>query len=199
MKQVKICGLSREEDISYVNMYQPQYIGFVFAPSKRQITLEQAITLKKLLSPNILAVGVFVNEDIEKVVEIVESGCIDLIQLHGQEDKTYIQTIKDRCDTKLIKAINVVTKEDVKDIDYDVDYYLLDGASSGSGQVFDWKDIKEVNKPYFLAGGISLENIGEALQVSSYGIDISSGVETNGTKDKEKVKEIVRRVQDESR
>lgn len=199
MKQIKICGLSRTQDIVYVNTYQPQYVGFVFAPSKRQITIEKAKELKALLLPTISAVGVFVNEDIEKIVEVVNSGCIDMIQLHGQEDASYIQELKTRCNKKIIKAINVKSKEDLENIDYDVDYYLLDGAHSGSGKTFCWEDIPTLDKPYFLAGGISLENINTALTIPSYGIDTSSGVETDGKKDKEKIKQFIRRIQDESR
>ncbi|MFV0395048.1 MAG: phosphoribosylanthranilate isomerase [Coprobacillaceae bacterium] len=199
MKQIKICGLSRKEDIKYVNKYKPQYIGIVFANSKRQVTLEQAKYLYDLLDSDIIAVGVFVNEELNRVVEIVNSGCIDIVQLHGQEDADYIQKLKQQCTIKIIKAINVKQKEDMKNIHYDVDYYLLDGATSGSGESFDWSYITTLDKPYFLAGGISLDNLDKALLVPSYGIDISSGVETNSSKDEKKIKEVIRRIRNESR
>lgn len=194
MKQVKICGLSRKEDIAYVNAYQPQYIGFVFAKSKRQVTLEKAKQLYALLNPKIQAVGVFVNEDIDRIVDIVNSQCINLVQLHGQETESYIDELKKKVSIPLIKAINVSSIEDIKDIHYDVDYYLLDGARSGSGETFDWSFISMLDKPYFLAGGLSIKNIEEALWIPSYGIDISSGVETEGKKDRKKIEEILRRV-----
>lgn len=199
MKGVKICGLTREEDIQYVNTYKPEYIGFVFAKSKRQVTMAKALQLKKKLDPTIQAVGVFVNEDISTVLKVITSGCIDMVQLHGQEDATYIQKLKEHSTIPLMKAINVTTKEDIKNISYDVDYYVLDGANSGCGETFDWRYIKEIDKPYFLAGGIGLENINEAMKIPSYGIDVSSGVETKGIKDQEKIKELIRRIRNESR
>lgn len=199
MKQVKICGLFREEDIQYVNTYQPQYIGFVFAQSKRQVTLEKAKYLRSLLVPNIKAVGVFVNEEIDRLVAVSEYVDLDVVQLHGQEDNEYIQQLKKRISIPVIKAIAIKNKEDIQNINYDVDFYLLDGAKSGSGEPFDWRYIKRLNKPYFLAGGISLGNIEEAMQIPSYGIDVSSGVETNQVKDQKKIQELIRRIKDESR
>ena len=188
MKAIKICGLSRIEDIEYVNEYKPEYIGFVFAKSSRQVTMEQAKQLKKLLNPLIKAVGVFVDEKITNIIEIIKNGCIDIIQLHGKEDHQYIKELKKQTNLPIIKAISL---EETTVLDFDVEYYLLDSKVPGSGRSFDWSTIKEINTPFFLAGGISMDNLQEALLVNSYGIDISSGVETEGKKDRKKIEAVI--------
>lgn len=190
---IKICGLSRKEDIMYVNEVKPDYIGFVFAKSRRQVNLQQAKELKQLLDKNILAVGVFVDEDIEKIAEIVNQGIIDMIQLHGHEDQAYIDELNTYVHCPIIKALRVKNKESFVTYQH-IDYYLLDGCQPGSGQSFDWNDIPIFNHPFFLAGGICLDNIDEALKVPCFAVDVSSGVETNGHKDLKKIKELVRRV-----
>lgn len=195
--KIKICGLFREEDIAYVNEVKPDYVGFVFAKSKRQVTYQQAKHLKSLLSKDIKAVGVFVDENIDFIEKLVNDHIINMVQLHGQEDESYINNLK-KINTTIIKAIQVKEKKDL-DISYDVDYYLLDNKIAGSGETFDWNLIKQMNKPIFLAGGICLDNIDEALLIDVYALDVSSGAETNGVKDYTKIKEIVRRVRDEQR
>ncbi len=196
--KIKICGLFREEDIQYVNEVKPDYIGFVFAKSKRQVTYQQASKLRQLLNKDIKAVGVFVNEDINFIVKLVNNHIIDIIQLHGSENDDYISRIKNQTDVPIIKAIKVSCADDLN-VNYNVDYYLLDNKVSGSGKSFDWSLIKKMDKPVFLAGGISLENIDQAIDIADYGIDVSSGVETNGIKDFNKIKEIVRRVRNGKR
>jgi phosphoribosylanthranilate isomerase len=196
--KIKICGLFREEDIAYVNEVKPDYVGFVFAKSKRQVTYQQAKHLKSLLSKDIKAVGVFVDENIGFIEKLVNDHIIDMVQLHGHEDEAYINNLKQKINTIIIKAIQVNEKKDL-DISYDVDYYLLDNKIAGSGETFDWNLIKQMNKPIFLAGGICLDNIDEALLIDVYALDVSSGAETNGVKDYTKIKEIVRRVRDEQR
>ena len=181
MKKIKICGLKRSEDVDYVNTYQPDYVGFVFAGKKRKITYDQAKELKK---------------DISFVEKLVKNDVIDLVQLHGQETNEYIKILKQKIDVPIIKAIQI-KNDDSFNVDYDVDYYLFDHGSGGTGESFDWSMLKEVNKPVFLAGGINLSNIDEALKMNVYGLDVSSGVETDGFKDREKIKEIVRRVRNE--
>ena len=173
MKKIKICGLKRSEDVDYVNTYQPDYVGFVFAGKKRKITYDQAKELKK---------------------DLLSS--IQVVQLHGQETNEYIKILKQKIDVPIIKAIQI-KNDDSFNVDYDVDYYLFDHGSGGTGESFDWSMLKEVNKPVFLAGGINLSNIDEALKMNVYGLDVSSGVETDGFKDREKIKEIVRRVRNE--
>lgn len=190
--KIKICGLKRLEDIDYVNLYKPDYAGFVFAGTKRKISFEFAGELKKRLSRDIKSVGVFVDEDIKNVVSLVNDQIIDMVQLHGNEDDLYIKTLKQYIDIPIIKAIKVKNEKSLQ-IHLDVDYYLLDNINAGSGECFDWSLIKQLDKPVFLAGGISLDNIDQALKQNVYALDISSGVETDGIKDKDKIKEIIRR------
>lgn len=189
--KIKICGLFREEDITYVNKYKPDYIGFVFAKSQRQVTKNQAYILKQLLDSKIKAVGVFVNAPIALIREIVQDHIIDLIQLHGQEDEEYIKALKEVVDVPIIKAIRV-GKDEMKS--YDVDYYLLDGMKPGSGQSFNWSQIQELDHPIFLAGGISMNNIHNALKTNVYALDLSSGVEKQGVKNEALIKEVIRSV-----
>ena len=194
MKKIKICGLKRREDIEYVNKYQPDYIGFVFAGKKRKLTYDQVVDLKKYLTSSIQVVGVFVNEDISFVEKLVKEHVIDLVQLHGQEDQKYIQALKEKVDVSIIKAIQI-KNEDSFNEHYDVDLY--DHGTGGTGESFDWSMLKEVDKPVFLAGGINLLNVDDALKKNVYALDVSSGVETDGFKDEKKIKKIVRRVRNE--
>lgn len=188
MIAIKICGLSRIEDIEYVNIYKPEYIGFVFTKSKRQIDRQKAKQLKKILDSNIKAVGVFVDEKINTIMDIVKDGSIDMIQLHGHEEHQYINELKKQTNLPIIKAISL---EETNLLNYDVEYYLLDSKVPGSGKSFDWTIIKEVNKPFFLAGGITIDNLQTALTINSYGIDVSSGVETEGKKDRKKIEAMI--------
>ena len=196
MKKIKICGLKRREDIEYVNKYQPDYIGFVFAGKKRKLTYDQVVDLKKYLTSSIQVVGVFVNEDISFVEKLVKEHVIDLVQLHGQEDQKYIQALKEKVDVSIIKAIQIKNDDSFNE-HYDVDYYLYDHGTGGTGESFDWSMLKEVDKPVFLAGGINLLNVDDALKKNVYALDVSSGVETDGFKDEKKIKKIVRRVRNE--
>ena len=196
MKKIKICGLKRREDIEYVNKYQPDYIGFVFAGKKRKLTYDQVVDLKKYLTSSIQVVGVFVNEDISFVEKLVKEHVIDLVQLHGQENQKYIQALKEKVDVSIIKAIQIKNENSFNE-HYDVDYYLYDHGTGGTGESFDWSMLKEVDKPVFLAGGINLLNIDDALKKNVYALDVSSGVETDGFKDEKKIKKIVRRVRNE--
>lgn len=194
--KIKICGLTREYDIDFVNEARPDYIGFVFAKSKRQVSHKQAHLLKNKLDEGIIAVGVFVDEDPIFIERLVNNGTIDMVQLHGTEDNNYIQKLRDRVACKIIKALNP------KDFNkYDVDYLLYDSGAGGTGKPFDWDTINNTpDRPFFLAGGLNIQNIDEARsRVNPYGVDISSGVEINGYKDKNKILEIVRRVHDEKR
>lgn len=190
--KVKICGLSRECDILYANELMPDYIGFVFAKSRRQVSMEKAYALKSKLDEGIKAVGVFVNEPIETVEKIVSEEIIDIIQLHGNEDETYITELRKHTDKQVIKAYRVDTEEDIKIAKKTVaDMILLDNGSGGTGRCFDWKLISELSMPYFLAGGINTENVSQALSMKPYAIDVSSGVENDGVKDFDKMKKIV--------
>jgi len=188
--KIKICGLSRVCDIDYVNEALPDYAGFVFAESKRKITEEKAFTLKQGLSSSIKSVGVFVNHDISFIRNLLNRGIIDIVQLHGQEDEEYISGI----DAPVIKTVRIGEK-----LDYQADYFLFDSIMPGSGKTFDWSLIPKTEKPFFLAGGINIGNIAEAMKINPYAIDICSGVETDGSKDRDKILEIVRSVRSGSR
>ena len=192
--KIKICGLFRDCDIDYVNEAKPDFAGFVFAKSHRQVSIETAQKLKNKLDKNILSVGVFVNEDINKIVEICNKNIIDFIQLHGDEDDNYISKLKKVCSKKTIKAIKVKTGEDIiRWRNCQADWLMFD-AGMGEGKAFDWNLIKEFIRPYFLAGGINETNIEQAMKLNPYCIDVSSGVETNKVKDKDKILNIVRRI-----
>ena len=197
--KIKICGLFRNQDIDYVNAYQPDYIGFVFAKSKRQVTYQLAKQLKQQLDPNILAVGVFVDSNLDIIEKLADDKIIDLVQLHGNEDVAYIRQLKKRIQLPIIKAIKMSNNVDLKKLNYPVDYYLLDNVVSGSGQTFNWSLIKEIDKPFFLAGGLNLNNLDQALKIKAYGLDLSSGVETDGCKDRNKIEQVVRRVKNGNR
>ncbi|OCN06291.1 N-(5'-phosphoribosyl)anthranilate isomerase [Erysipelotrichaceae bacterium MTC7] len=190
MKAIKICGLQRKEDMYIINRFPITHIGFVFAPSKRQVSFEQASLLKGMLRPSIQAVGVFVDEKVELIEKLVHHKVIDMVQLHGKEDENYIKELKQRIKVPIIKAICIDQVVD-QHLHYDVDYYLLDAKHPGSGKQFDWSLIPKLDKPTFLAGGICKDNIEQAIALCDYGVDISSGVESCGCKDKEKIKEIM--------
>ena len=193
MKKVKICGLRRPEDIQMVNRLKPDYAGFVFAASSRQVTISQAEKLSGLLDSDICPVGVFVNEDPEIVAKIAESGIIRLIQLHGEEDAEYIQELKKKAGRLVMKAVRVKDTEAILEAEQlPCDYLLLDtyvkGQYGGSGQGFDRSLIPELKKPYLLAGGLNPDNVAQALkECRAFGADVSSAVETEGYKDEKKI------------
>lgn len=197
MTQIKICGLTRIEDIKTVNRWKPDYIGFVFAKSHRQITADQAGILKEKLLPEIKSVGVFVNESMESIVNLCNAGIIDIVQLHGDEKEDYMKELKKLVTCPIIKAVSVQSKEQIVCSEkLSCDYLLLDtyqiGNHGGSGISFDHSLIPALEKPHFLAGGLNLSNITEVIQTNHpYGVDISSGVETDGFKDENKIKTII--------
>jgi len=194
MTKVKLCGLRREEDIKAANELWPDYIGFVFAEkSRRAVTRETAARLKALLAPGIPAVGVFVNAQPETVAYLLEDGIIDLAQLHGQEDVDYIARLRALTDRPVIQAIRVRTAEDAKRAEQSpADFILLD-AGAGDGKTFEWELAESVARPYFLAGGLTPGNAGEAVaRLHPFALDVSSGIETDGVKDPEKMREFMR-------
>lgn len=199
MVKIKICGLSLLCDIEAVNEIKPEYIGFVFAESRRRVTPAQAEKLRTELSPDIMPVGVFVNETVEKIIPLIRNGIIDAVQLHGDETEKYIETLKSLTDKPVIKAISVLKAGDVqKWTDTCADYLLLDSKGGGTGQSFDWDVIGEVHREFFLAGGLNFENIQSAvLKTKPFAVDVSGGVETDGVKDREKIISIIRRVRNE--
>ena len=200
MTKIKICGLSRTEDIDMVNEFLPDYVGFVFAKSRRQVSAEQAKELKKRLRPEIKAVGVFVNEKPENIAKIANQGIIDLIQIHGDEDAAYCRQLRNLTPAAIIKAVRVEDEGDLAGIEeFDCDYYLFDTLSSqqygGTGKAFDHSILynKEIKKPFFVAGGLNQDNVAAVIEViKPFGVDTSGGVETDGIKDVNKIKEFTK-------
>ena len=189
MTKIKFCGLTRASDIDAANELRPEYVGFVFAPkSKRYITPERAAELKSRLEAGIKAVGVFVNDDLYHVAELLNRGVIDIGQLHGSEDEEYIGQLRQLTGKPVIRAFRIKTAEDVAEAEKcTADHVLLD-SGAGTGEVFDWKLIKNMKRPYFLAGGLSPDNVENAVeQLTPYAVDVSSGIETDGVKDKVKM------------
>lgn len=196
-------------DIEYANRVKPDFVGFIFANTRRKISAAQAKQFREALDAEIPAVGVFVNEDISVITSLMQNGCIDLIQLHGEEDADYIRRLREVCDVPVIKAVKVQTVEQIRQAAaLPVDYLLLDtyrkGVLGGTGEAFDWELLREAKaaagdaaegelfgKPYFLAGGLHAGNLREAAALGSYGLDISSGIETDGSKDFDKMVEVV--------
>ena len=199
MTKIKLCGLSRPCDILTANELKPEYIGFVFAPkSKRYIDPQKAAQLKELLSSDIRAVGVFVDEAPDTVAALLNSGVIDIAQLHGSEDEAYIQRLRQRTDQPIIKAFQIKTYHDLAEAEAcTADHILLD-SGAGTGNVFDWSVLQDVKRPYFLAGGLSPDNVGDAVRLlHPYAVDVSSGIETDGRKDEEKAAAFIAAVRKE--
>ncbi len=195
MVKIKICGIKRLEDIEIVNKYKPDFIGFVFANSKRKVSYDLALNLRKNLSEDISVVGVFVDADKKEILKLYNDGIIDIAQLHGNEDENYICDLKKKTQNKLkvIKAIEISQNTDLsKYDDYNSDYLLLD-SGKGSGKTFDWNLIKkDLKKDFFLAGGLNSSNISQAIsEFNPYAVDLSSALEVDGFKDENKIKEIM--------
>lgn len=191
--KIKICGLTRPEDIASVNRLQPDYIGFVFWPrSRRFVTRQQAAQLKALLSHDIQAVGVFVDAPLDEVAALLTEGIIDMAQLHGEESENDICYLKRTTGRPVIKAVKVHDRQDVEAwLDSKADYLLFD-SGMGSGQTFDWSLLKGVDRPYFLAGGLGQENLEQVLTHGGpCGVDLSSSLETDGRKDPEKMRRVM--------
>ena len=208
--KVKMCGISKVETIPAVVDAKPDYMGLVFAPSKRQVTVEQAKTLVEELhkvyvrkygsdteqdkDDTIKTVGVFVNETLDNLVAIVNKVNLDAVQLHGDEDEAFIQSLKERTNVEVWKAVQIRSAVDAEAwIDSSADMLLFDAyhkdERGGTGEVFDWSSLDEFERPFMLAGGIDSSNVARAIRtVRPYGIDISSGIETEGVKDDEKIK-----------
>lgn len=196
MTKIKLCGITREEDMDVVNEILPDYIGFVFAKkSKRFISYDMAKKLKFKLNPTVKAVGVFVNENIENIIYLVENNIIDLVQLHGNEDNEYINKLKNYINVPVIKACQIQSKADMA-ITTDADFILLD-AGAGDGKTLDESILKDFNRDYFLAGGLSPDNIvKKIIALHPFGVDVSSGIETEGKKDMAKMRRFVKLVRE---
>ena len=176
MTKIKLCGLSRPRDILAANQLRPEYIGFVFAPeSKRYI-----------------AVGVFVNETAETVARLLNRGVIDLAQLHGSEGGDYVDRLRMLTPKPIIQAFRIATVQDVLRAEASAADHILLDAGAGTGTVFDWSLLHQIRRPYFLAGGLGPENVEGAVErLHPYAVDVSSGIETDGFKDPEKMAAFV--------
>lgn len=195
MTKIKICGLKRLEDIEIINKYKPDYIGFVFADSKRKVTHELAGQMKENLDSSIISVGVFVDADIDEILKLYCDDVIDIAQLHGRESEEYINKLKQKSNyqLKIINAIEMSDKKDLKAYENSIADYLLLDSGKGSGKTFDWRLIrKDLKKEFFLAGGLNAQNISQAItEFNPYAVDLSSSLETNGYKDELKIKEVM--------
>ena len=193
--KIKICGLKRPEDITYVNEAKPDYCGFIieFPKSSRNVTGDQVRTLTVNLNPDIIPVGVFVNASPERVEELLLDGIIQIAQIHGQEDADYIRRIQRNTGHQVIKAYSVKTAQDIElALQSPADYILLDQGGGGTGKTFDWSLIPEINRPFFLAGGLGPDNLERAIHtIRPYAVDLSSSVETDGVKDRQKILKAV--------
>lgn len=204
--QVKICGLSRIEDIECVNKLQPEFIGFVFAKSKRQVTVEKATILKSYLDNRIKTVGVFVNAMPELIKRLVDACIIDIVQLHGDEDVDYCKKLRKLVKVPIIKAVRVRNESSFLGLEsYPCDYLLFDtytpGQYGGTGTRFNLKlgDNIVICRPYFIAGGLNPDNVLEVLQeTKAFAVDVSGGVETNGVKDPAKIRAFITKVRGEN-
>ncbi|MDR3085984.1 MAG: phosphoribosylanthranilate isomerase [Christensenellaceae bacterium] len=189
--RIKICGLFREEDICYANEARPDYIGFVFAQSRRRVTQTQAARLREGLDAGISPVGVFQNAPIEAIAGLYRARVIELAQLHGAEDRAYIQGLRAACEIPIIKAVLPRKPGDLEAAEaLGADFLLLDGGRGG-GLAFDWSLIDRPKTPFFLAGGIGLHNIEEAIEKGPFALDLSSGAERDGVKNPELMRALV--------
>lgn len=195
--KIKICGLTSLEDIQIINEFMPDYAGFIFAKqSKRKTDEKQAEEMKSLLNPAITSAGVFVNANPNEIIHIAKTKIIDIIQLHGDEDNDFIKRIRQKTSLPVIKAFKADSflNENIKSTI--ADFILIDSYNKdsfgGTGKTFDWGLIPETTKPYFLAGGLNSDNIKKAIEtLHPYCLDLNSGVETNGKKDKQKISNII--------
>lgn len=205
MSKIKLCGLTRQEDIDCVNRYLPDYVGFVFyKKSHRFVTEDQAAELKSQLDRKIKTVGVFVDEKPENIILLCKKGSIDLIQLHGSEDSEYIDYLRRFTNSPIIKAFKVKGPADIATANTsNADFVLLDTFSpnlvGGTGKLFDHSLLQGMERKYFLAGGVTPDNLSDILNaVNPYCVDLSSGIETERLKDESKIKavmQIIRRQQ----
>lgn len=196
MIKTKICGIRRIEDALMLNRHKPDYAGFVFAKSRRQVTKDLAKKLRETLDKSIATVGVFVNHDMTEIEELIAEGIIDAVQFHGDETEADIVHIKEKYPSvAVIKAISVSSIADItKWQDSRADFLLLDNGAGGTGERFDWRILEgniDLSQKYFIAGGLSPENASEIKKFSPYGADVSGGVETDGFKDEIKISKFI--------
>lgn len=212
--KVKLCGIRRDADVDLLNELRPAYTGFIFHPqSHRYLTMQQALHFRRNLDPDILAVGVFYNAKIEEVIRIARSGAVDLLQLHGNENEAYLKAVRHaltkdpgQSRTKgalpIIKTFQVQAESDLEDAAASTAEYIMLDAAAGGGVAFDWEIAAKsplldlIREKMFFAGGLSAENIGEAIRLfDPFAVDVSSSLETDGYKDEEKCRAFMRAVE----
>lgn len=196
MTKIKLCGMMRECDIDYVNELKPDYIGFIFVEGlRRYVSPEKALAMRSKLAEGITPVGVFINESRENILKLIESGTIEAVQLHGDEDNNFIEDLRKSANCVIIKAFKIKSADDIEAAKASAaDYVLLD-SGQGTGKTFDHTLIKDMGRRFFLAGGLGAENVGEAIEkYAPFAVDTSSALETDGFKDKEKMTAFVNAV-----
>ncbi len=196
MKKIKICGLSRLEDIRAVNAYRPDYCGFIidFPKSRRNVSPETAKALRRELAPGITPVGVLVDQTPEAAAALIRHGVVDIIQLHGHEDNDYIRTLRDMTEAPIWQAFQIHSRQDTYRAAASLaDFVLLD-SGQGSGKTFDWSLPASFPRLYGLAGGLNAGNLARALETGAELLDVSGGVETQGLKDADKIREFIQTV-----
>ena len=189
MTKVKICGLSTVEAVETAVLAGADYIGFVFAESKRQVSLEQAHELAKLVTGKTKIVGVFVSPSLEELEQAIAQVPLDIVQIHGMFDETLIPKIS----VPVIRAIQLSEQE--AKVTSPADFLLFDAPVAGSGRTFDWDLLKDqkIQQNFFIAGGLTVDNVRQAREtIQPYALDVSSGVETDGRKDIEKIKAFIK-------
>ena len=189
MTKMKLCGISRVQDAETANTIMPDYVGFVFwSRSHRCIDIETARLLRQMLSPDIMTVGVYVDHDAELISEMYRDGLINIAQLHGHEDEDYIETLRRMCSVPIIKAFRIRSRADLDAAQCSTADYILLDAGMGDGRTFDWDLLQNFDRLYILAGGLDCQNVTEAInRLHPFGVDVSSGIETAGIKDKDKM------------
>ena len=196
MTRIKLCGLSRLCDVDAVNDLRPEYVGFVFwEKSRRYVAPELAASLRKNLAAGIQAVGVFVDECPERIAALTGQGVIDVVQLHGSEDNAYISRLRTLTNTPIIQAFRVSSPQDLAEArESTADFVMLD-SGKGTGSLFDWSIVHGFARPFFLAGGLTPENVAAAIhEINPFAVDVSSGIETQGVKDRAKMTAFVESV-----
>lgn len=187
MTKIKLCGLFRLADVAAANVAAPEFAGFVFAKSRRQISLTQAQQFRQNLKPTIKTVGVFVDAPLQVMLAAVKSGAISYVQLHGHETEAVVTQLQ-QAGAKVIQVFNL-TQTTYQPTQADA---VMFDAGKGAGTTFDWQQVPQnVPQPIFLAGGITVANVTAAIQaVQPAVIDVSSGIETAGLKDPIKMRQI---------
>lgn len=196
MTKVKLCGMSRPEDIEACNALKPDYVGFVFWPeSRRYVSLQRAVSLSKNLDGGITPVGVFLDEPLETVLSVADSGAIGMIQLHGSETDEYVCRVREETGLPVIRAVKMTPGQSVT-VPSQCDYVMYD-SGAGTGRTFDWTLLEDAKLRCFLAGGLTPGNVAEAIRrVRPFAVDTSSGIETDGFKDPVKMKKFMEAVRE---